>query len=176
MLPADSMNASELRARAVAVAVAAVLCGCASQLRDWRELGERRVPFEDAWAALVQTCSRHGYVLSDRDSDRGRGTFTSRWRTWTQGFGNSKRTRVRAEMKSVTQADAALAWEVRFCVERQRVADMARSMDPRESDWSADGQERDMEDIIEAQLRLRFGDSTIRAPQAEAAKAAPGFR
>lgn len=72
---------------------------------------------------------------------------------------------MRAELASGEVVDDRLSWRLRFCVERQTVADMARSMNPRESDWSADGQERDLEDVIEAQLRLRFGDNVATQPQ-----------
>ena len=39
--------------RAAAVAVAVCLSGCVSTVRDWRELGERSLPFEDMWKAVV---------------------------------------------------------------------------------------------------------------------------
>ncbi len=132
------------------------------------------MPFEEIWNAVVETSSRHGFRIDERESDRGRGDFTSRWRTWTQGFGQSRRTRVRAELRSEGQTEERMLWQVRFCVERQRVADMARSMDPREEDWSNDGQERDLEDVIEAQLRMRFGESPTRPPRATPEKSIRG--
>lgn len=150
------MNASDLR-RAVILA-ALLLVGCASTRRNWRELGSRTVPFEDAWDAVAQTSARHGFPMSESESDRGRGQFKSRWRSATQGFGQTRRRRVVAEILR-SEADAPIpGWQVRFHVEQQAVKDMARSLDPREEDWSSDGQDANFEDILEVQLRLRFGD------------------
>lgn len=147
---------------AALVVVVGALAACEGP-RAWRDLGERPLPFETVWNAVVETSSRHGFAADNSATDRGRGVFQSRWRTQTQGFNDSHRLRVRAEMERGNEADAGLGWRVRFCVERQSVTDMARSMNPRESDWTPDGQERNMEDIMEAQLRLRFGDD-IAAP------------
>jgi len=159
MLPLEPMNARDLRRCAVVLPL--LLAACATPMREWRDLGERELPFEDVWNGVVETCSRHGFVIDERESDRGRGVFTSRWRTSTMGFGQSRRQRVRAELIPGSEAGARVAWQLRFCVERQTVGDMARSLDPRETDWKPDGQERGMEDIIEAQLRLRFGDRVL---------------
>lgn len=150
-------------ARDLRVAAAAAVCllaACAVPPR-WRDLGERAVPFETAWNAVVETSGRHGFSANDRDTDRGRGVFCSRWRSTTQGFGESRRLRVRAELERGQVVEAQLAWRVRFCVERQAVPNMARSMNPRESDWEADGQETNLEDVIETQLRMRFGEADV---------------
>jgi hypothetical protein len=183
MLPRPAMNASELpaavgartggvravppawapvrRARApfllLLLSASAIASACAGP-RQWRDLGERAVPFEQVWTAVVETSSRHGFAIDHSGSDRGRGIYQSRWRTWAQGFGQTHRLRIHAEMEQGEVVDSRRSWRLRFHVERQTVPDMARSMDPREADWEADGQERDLEDVIEAQLRLRFGD------------------
>lgn len=141
--------------------VSVVLLGACAAPPRWRDLGERALPFENVWNAVVETSGRHGFALDESQTDRGRGRFQSRWRTWTQGFGQSRRLRVRAEFDRGEVVDEHASWRLRFCVERQAVPDMARSMNPRESDWSADGQERDLEDVIEAQLRLRFGEGLV---------------
>ena len=158
MLPGSNMNASELRRRA-SVVLLLLVGACASSRRDWRELGTRPIAFQDAWEAVAQTAARHGYPLDDSLSDRGRGEFKSRWRTTTQGFGQTRRRRVVAELKRADVGESLpLGWEIRFHVEQQAVKDMARSLDPREEDWSGDGQDRNLEDIMEAQLKMRFGD------------------
>ncbi|MEZ5963035.1 MAG: hypothetical protein R3F56_04225 [Planctomycetota bacterium] len=154
------MNARDLRVLAAAAVGVATMTGCAAP-PQWRDLGDRAVSFETAWNAVVETSTRHGFTPDDRGTDRGRGLFQSRWRSWTQGFGQSRRMRMRAELERAEAVDESLVWHLRFCVERQSVPDMARSMNPRESDWVSDGQDRDFEDVIEAQLRLRFGDRVV---------------
>ena len=158
MLPGSNMNASELR-QCASVVLLLLAGACASSRRDWRDLGTRPIAFQDAWEAVAQTSARHGYPLDDSASDRGRGEFKSRWRSTTQGFGQTRRRRVVAELKRAEGGEGLPpGWQVRFHVEQQTVKDMARSMDPREEDWSGDGQDRGLEDIMAAQLRLRFGD------------------
>lgn len=82
----------------------------------------------------------------------------SRWREVTPGFGQSMRQRVRAELVEQKGEGDAVVWQVRLCVERERVKDLAHSLQPREEDWSSDGQDQELEQIIVTQLRLRFGD------------------
>ena len=124
MLPPRAMNASDLRMAAAVVVVVGALAACEGP-RAWRDLGERPLPFETVWNAVVETSSRHGFAADNSATDRGRGVFQSRWRTQTQGFNDSHRLRVRAEMERGNEADAGLGWRVRFCVERQSVTDMA---------------------------------------------------
>lgn len=151
------------------VGLTCMLSGCASSHRDWREVTPRVVSFEDLWTAVVETATRHHFTPDSEGTDRGRGRFQSRWRVSTPGFGQSHRMRLRAELEQQPPADTAPpVWVLRFCVERQTVPDMARSMNPREQDWSGDGQDRDTEDVLEAQFRLRFGQSLRRSEDAAA--------
>lgn len=157
MNPKPPRRAPSLLRRALFTALA-VLSACASTYRDWQDLGVRPQAFQDLWDAVAEVSTRHGMPPHVRQTDRGRGQFTSRWREVTPGFGQTMRQRVRAELIEQKGEADAVVWQVRLCVERERVKDLAHSLRPREEDWSSDGQDQELEQIIVTQLRLRFGD------------------
>lgn len=140
------------------------LCACASTRRDWRELEVTTVNFQEAWEAFERFARQSGHGPDQQATDRGLRVYQSRWRSRELGFRNTRRTRVRAQFeplgqdpsKDGTAAAAPTGWRIRFCVERQKVTDPARSMDPYEEDWSWDGQDTDLEQILGGQLRVYF--------------------
>ncbi len=152
--------------RGAPLAALVILAACASTYRDWQDVGVREHPFQDLWEAIVDVSTRHGMPQDTKNTDRGRGQFASRWREVTPGFGQSVRQRVRAELIEQPGEGGRAKWQVRLCVERERVKDLAHSLQPREEDWSADGQDQQLEQIIVAQLRLRFGDP-LPAPESD---------
>ena len=163
MLARPRMNAKPPRRaprslRPALLTALTALSACASTYRDWQDLGVRPQAFQDIWDAVAEVSTRHGMAPHGRYTDRGRGQFTSRWREVTPGFGQSMRQRVRAQLIEQKGEDDAVLWQVRLCVERERVKDLGRSLQPREEDWSSDGQDQELEQIIVTQLRLRFGD------------------
>ena len=135
-----------------------LLLGCASNRAQWREFDAPSVPFEEVWRTVLEKAQLNGFVsqiAGDESTDRGLRVFHSRWITREYGFRNTTRRRMHGEFlpSSTTQG----AWQVRIRVERQQVSDMAKSMNPEDRDWKADGQDTDTEDRILAQVKMQLG-------------------
>ncbi len=138
---------------------------CASSRRDWRELALPDVPLQDAWGTFERYARQTGHPAEPQETDRGLRIYVSKWSTRPMSIGRrggmGGRTRLRAEFvplaESRAHAGESLAgWLIRFCIERQTVKDMARTMQPDEDDWSYEGQDTDLERQLEAHLRVHF--------------------
>lgn len=140
----------------------ALLQGCASGLRDFREIEVRDVPFAVLWE-LSEESIRDGFGLQmdGAATDRGQRVLQSRWRVRHGGFEPSTRTRLRVEIESLGEqrgrdGDPGLDYVVRYYAEREQVGDVAKRLHPQEEDWSAAGQDGQMEQIFDYQLRARI--------------------
>lgn len=114
--------------------------------------------FEQVWSEVQAVAALHGYQRDPKVTDDGLRIYQSKWKTRTFGFGNTERTRVRAEVER--PKDKPTGWLVRFYVERQTVKDFAKAMDPEEKDWSSNGQHKGVEELMDAQLRRRLALET----------------
>ena len=131
---------------------------CATKRAEWRDFTTPVVPFEEAWTAVLDKATLNGFVseiAGDESTDRGLRVFHSRWIAREYGFRMSKRRRLHVEFASSTAQPGG--WVIRYRVEQQQISDIARSMNPEEDDWKPDGQDRDAEDRIAAQVRLQLG-------------------
>jgi hypothetical protein len=146
MLPAPMHRCAAL------IPVLALLCACGTA-RQWRELRTGPMKFAEAWQGLVEVAQGDGYIASP-ESDQGLGIYQSRWRPTNLGLGRPGRFRLRAEIEEGVGGEQG--WNLRFCIERQRVKDLNRTFDPREEDWSWDGQDGEREAVLGERLRRRL--------------------
>jgi len=127
---------------------------------DWRELKSAPMTFGACYDGLTFIATRDGFQIDTLASDRGIGTWQSRWRERQLGLNRPGRYRLRAEVM-IEEGSTEAGWPIRYAVEQQQVKDLGRSRQPREEDWSGDGQDRERETI--------FGEKLVRrlAPKAQ---------
>jgi hypothetical protein len=137
----------------LSLALLLLAAACGTPRLEWRdlELGER--DFEQVWTVFDAVSRQTGHPPAT-ETDRGLRVYVSRWRERALGFGRTRRTRVRGEFD---RDEGSRAWNLRYLVEAQRVDDMARSLEPGPDDWEAAGQDAELEQRIDAQMRYRLG-------------------
>lgn len=121
--------------------------------------------FGECYDGLVFIATRDGFAADTLASDRGLGTWHSRWRERELGLGRPGRYRLRAEVM-IDEGSTTIGWPIRYAIEQQKVKDLGRSRQPREEDWSDDGQDREREAI--------FGEKLVRRLAPKAAPARSG--
>lgn len=125
------------------------------------ELGP--IVYEDAWSAVERSVEVDGFRTDAGSSDRGLRRYQTHWRLRVgMGFGpgaRSTRTRVLAEFEALETP----GWRLRYCVERQQVLDISKTMNPEEDDWERVGQDQRMEERLAAKLRLQLGKPLLEA-------------
>jgi hypothetical protein len=99
----------------------------------------------------VHIATGGGYGVDLAGTDRGNGVWQSKWRERQLGLGRPGRYRLLAEVP-LDEGSTQAGWTVRFVVEQQKVKDLRKSMDPKEEDWSDDGQDRERETLFGEQL------------------------
>lgn len=118
----------------------------------------------EVYDALEYVARTDGYAPGP-GCDRGLGVWQSRWRFRQIGLGRPGRFRLRGEVL-VDRGNAQQGWTVRYLVEQQKVKDLRYSMDPREEDWSNDGQDDNREETFGERLRMRLGVRSSATPGA----------
>ncbi len=153
--------------RSCAVPTLLLLAGCATR-RDWREIRTGPATRAEAYDAVEFLARTDGFAPSQANCDRGLGTWSSRWRYRQVGLGRPGRYRLQAEVLLEDGSHQA-GWIVRYLVEQQKVKDLARSREPVEDDWDADGQDIEREYLFGQRLirRLGSGAQTGREPQGD---------
>lgn len=122
---------------------------------DWRELRSAPMTFGACYDGLVFIATRDGFTADTLACDRGVGIWQSRWRERQLGLNRPGRYRLRAEVM-IDEGSNDSGWPIRYAVEQQKVDDLGRSMQPREEDWSGDGQDREREAILGEKLLRRL--------------------
>ena len=120
---------------------------------DWRELRTDPMTFGECYDGLAFVAGKDGFVGDVSASDRGLGTFQSRWRQRVTDDRHPGRFRLRAEVL-IDEGSPADGWPIRFAIEQQRVKNLTRSFEPVEEDWSPAGQNRERE--------VLFGEMLVR--------------
>ena len=131
------------------------LGGCFLQTYTYRELDVPNKSFGDIWVGMQHVTRRLGYAADRGETDRGRRVFQSTWETRLMFPRGSMRYRVRAEVERIRPNEPG--WRVRCYVERQKVNNIARSLNPREEDWEPDGQDPLKENVFVGTLRGELG-------------------
>lgn len=131
---------------------------------DWRELQTAPMTFGECYDGLLFLAKNDGFTIDAAASDRGLGTLQSRWRHRQLGLNRPGRYRLIAEVM-IDEGSAQQGWPVRYVIMQEKVKDLRKSMEPQESDWSGDGQDRERETIFGERLVRRLGQKPD--PQAE---------
>jgi hypothetical protein len=140
--------------RFLSVAVLGLLGACGT-VRDWREVKSAPMSLGDCYQGLAFIAQNSGFAADEAACDRGLGIWQSRWKMRQLGLGRPGRYRLRAEVL-LDEGSAQKGWPVRFHVEQQKVKELRHSLDPREEDWSGDGQHREMEELFGDKLARRL--------------------
>lgn len=111
--------------------------------------------FGECYDGLEFIATHDGFGRDTLTSDRGLGTWQSRWRERELGLGRPGRYRLRAEIL-IDEGSTQTGWPIRYAIDQEKVKDLARSRQPREEDWSTDGQDREREAILGEKLVRRL--------------------
>jgi hypothetical protein len=145
---------------AIALSFSAAACG---SVQRWQELQTAPVTQAEVYDAVEYLARTDGYAPSSPDCDRGLGTWVSRWRYRQVGLNRPGRFRLCAEIMLDEEREDG-GWTVRYLVQQQCVKDLERSYDPREEDWSDDGQDGEREYLFGERLRRRLQPPDEAAP------------
>lgn len=125
-------------------------------VNDWREIKTAPMTIGECYDGLIFIADKDGFSPDMTECDRGLGTWQSRWRMRQIGLGRPGRYRLKAEIL-VDEGSAKDGWTIRYVVEQQKVKDLRRSLEPSDTDWSNDGQDRERESILGEKLVRRLG-------------------
>jgi hypothetical protein len=137
-----------------------LLFAACGSVHDWRELRTDPMTLADAYDGLVFVASGDGFLNDASVSDRGMGTWQSRWKQRTLDDRHPGRFRLRFEIL-LDLGSASTGWPVRYVIEQQKVKDLRRSVSPREDDWSSNGQDREREAILGEKLFRRLAPKGV---------------
>jgi hypothetical protein len=127
-------------------------CG---SVRSWREMDSAPMTYGECFDGFVFVATRDGFLADESACDRGLGLWLSRWRQRVLERGFAARYRLRAEIL-VEEGSNERGWPIRYYIEQEKVKDLRRFSDPREEDWSADGQDEEREAILGEKLLRRL--------------------
>jgi len=134
------------------------LCSCGS-VRDWHELKTEPMTLGACYDGLRHIAAGARFLEDSANCDRGYGTWQSRWRRRESEFNFPLRNRLRAEI-DVDNGSTEEGWLIRYVIEQEKVTDLRRHRAPREEDWSADGQNRELETLFTQALARRLAPKT----------------
>lgn len=139
----------------------ASLSASCGTVRHWRELQTDPMSIGAAWEGFVQVAAsqRDGFLVDQTKTDRGLGIWQSLWRNR-----QSERYPIRYRLKAEFLFDEGSpeeGWLLRYVVEQEKVKDIRRHVQPSEDDWSADGQNVEVEDILTYRLQYRLAPTSI---------------
>lgn len=122
---------------------------------EWREMQSAPMTFGECYDGVVFIVGKDGFTPDPLHCDRGVGTWQSRWRERELGLGRPGRFRLRIEIM-IDEGSTTAGWPIRFAIDQEKVKDLRKSMQPREEDWSDDGQDRERETILGEKLLRRL--------------------
>lgn len=136
-----------------------------SSFRQWRELQTEPMSIGEAYGGFVSIATaRDGWRVDASATDRGLGTWQSRWRKREMERNFPIRNRLRMEIL-LDEGSREKGWWVRYVIEQEKVKDLRRHAQPREEDWSADGQDQEGEAILGERLRRRLAPKSVQIPE-----------
>lgn len=136
------------------------LCAACGTVRDWRELKTEPMTLGACYDGFEFVATGGGFVVDTSVSDRGLGTWLSRWRHREKERNFPIRNRLRAEIL-IDEGSPDAGWTIRYVIEQEKVKDLRRHNEPREADWSADGQDREGEVILGERLVRRLAPKSV---------------
>ena len=165
---------------AILVLATAFAASCQSYYKEYRELPVSGLSTEKAWELCLDTAQTR-FRLDPSKTDTGLRQFTTRWKRSAQNrFGKGIRRRAFFEVvdnpnppKEPREATAKVEASsngtngrakdkhllIRYYVELQRMTSMERTRNPKEDDWSNEGQDANAELLLLHQLRLRIAQA-----------------
>jgi hypothetical protein len=150
--------------RSLCLASIPLLFAACENVRHWQEMTTDPMPVGQVFEGIVLVASGDGLTADATETDRGNGVWQSRWRGFIMPLTRHPgRYRLRVEVL-LDEGSAATGWPLRFAVDREKVDDLRRSIEPREEDWSAAGQDTEKEALIGDRLARRL------APKGRAAR------
>lgn len=149
-----------------------LLFAACGTVHDWRELRSDPMPIGQCFDGIVEMASTE-FVVDQSVTDRGEGIYQSRWKVRVLPNRHAARNRLRVEVL-LDEGSAATGWPLRFVVEQEAVDDLRRDLEPREEDWSSDGQDKEKETLFGERLLRRLAPKSVRAGARPAA--APAAR
>jgi hypothetical protein len=136
-----------------------LLAACGT-VRDWREMRSDPMPIGQCFDGIVEIAGTE-FVADASGTDRGEGLYLSRWRQRVLPNRHLARNRLRLEVM-LDEGSATTGWPIRYYVEQETVDDPRRDRDPREEDWSADGQDSEKEVLFGERLMRRVAPKAVR--------------
>ena len=88
----------------------------------------------------------------------------SRWRKREMERNFPIRNRLRMEI-FLDDGSRETGWLIRYVIEQEKVKDLRRHSQPREDDWSANGQDPEGEAILGERLVRRLAPKSVQIPQ-----------
>ena len=118
----------------------------------------------EAWNGFVAIATaRDGWRVDESTTDRGNGLWQSRWRKREMERNFPIRNRLKMEIL-LYDGSREKGWLVRYVIEQEKVKDLRRHSQPREEDWSANGQDEEGESILGARLVRRLAPKSVQIP------------
>jgi hypothetical protein len=141
-----------------------LFASCGS-IRQWRELQTEPMSIGEAYGGFVAIATaRGGWRVDESAADRGNGIWESRWRKREMERNFPIRNRLRMEIL-LDEGSRAEGWWVRYVIEQEKVKDLRRHAQPREEDWSANGQDQEGEAILGERLLRRLAPKSVQIPE-----------
>lgn len=136
-----------------------------SSVRDWRELQTEPMSIGEVWNGFVSIATaRDGWRVDESATDRGNGFWQSRWRKREMERNFPIRNRLKMEI-FLDDGSREQGWLIRYVIEQEKVKDLRRHRDPRENDWSSNGQDIEGETILGERLVRRLAPKSVRIPE-----------
>lgn len=126
---------------------------------EWKEFRSGPTTQAEVFDAIEELAKAEGFGPS-AECDRGLAVWVSRWRQQQLGLGRPGRLRLRAEIL-LEESSPTEGFTVRYWFERQKVKELKYSQNPREQDWSDDGQDEEREYLFGEKLRRRLPKALV---------------
>tara|TARA_R110002072_G_scaffold269079_11_gene428371 strand:- start:28908 stop:29402 length:495 start_codon:yes stop_codon:yes gene_type:complete len=141
-----------------------LFASCGS-VRTWREMQTEPMSIGQAYGGFVAIATaRDGWRVDESATDRGNGIWQSRWRKREMERNFPIRNRLKMEIL-LDEGSREKGWWVRYVIEQEKVKDLRRHAQPREEDWTANGQDGEGEAILGERLLRKLAPKSVQIPQ-----------
>lgn len=141
-----------------------LLASCGT-IRQWRELKTEPMTIGQAYQGFVDIATaRDGWRVDESATDRGNGLWQSRWRKREMERNFPIRNRLVMEIL-IDEGSREEGWWLRYRIEQEKVKDLRRHSQPREQDWSPNGQDSEGESILGERLVRRLAPESVQLPE-----------
>jgi len=140
---------------------------CSTVWNDYKEYEVEGLSMGALWELSQNSLeSTIGVPLDKAHTDRGMHKMETRWRTQAQPFRKGERRRGMIELVVTDEEKQIIT--IRYYIEQQFNKTIGSEFDPKEEDWSAAGQDEDLQEHLRYLLRLAVAQAQgRRTPDAE---------